>query len=255
MVPTIISCIVFACISGGALLGGVLRRKLPEHHLRGDTKDVVRLGTGLVASMAALVLGLLIASANSTYDTQSTQINELTAKIILLDNILAQYGGEETKATRERLRPAVADLADRIWRENVPGSAKQASFDSSAAAVDAFGKLFELSPHNDTQRSLKNRAIQVSTDIAQTRLLLFAQASNSIPMPFLVVLTFWLTMIFVSFSLFAEPSPVVNATLFICALSAASGIFLILELSHPFTGLMQISSEPLREALAPLVSK
>ena len=254
MAPTILSCIVFACISGGALLGVFLRSKLPEHHLSGETKDVVRLGTGLVATMAALVLGLLIASANSTYDTQSTQINQLTAKIILLDNILAQYG-EETKATRDQLRRAVTTLADRIWRENALGSTKQASFDASAASEAAYARLLQLSPRDDTQRSLKDRAIQRSTDIAQTRLLLFAQASNSIPMPFLVVLTFWLTMIFASFSLFAQPKPVVIASLFICALSAASGIFLILELSHPFTGLMQISSEPLREALSPLVSQ
>jgi Protein of unknown function (DUF4239) len=254
VVPITLSFIVFACIAGGALLGGFLRTKLPEHHLSGDTKDVVRLGTGLVATMAALVLGLLIASANSTYDTQSTQINQVTANIILLDNILAQYG-EETKATRDQLRRAVAGLSDRIWRENVPGSAKQASFDASAASEETYARLLRLSPHDDTQRSLKDRAIQISTDIAQTRLLLFAQASNSIPMPFLVVLTFWLAFIFASFSLFARPSPGVIASLFICALSAASAIFLILELSHPFTGLMQISSDPLREALAPLVSK
>jgi outer membrane murein-binding lipoprotein Lpp len=103
--------------------------------------------------MAALVLGLLIASANSTYDTQSTQINQLTAKIILLDNILAQYG-EETKATRDQLRRAVAVLADRIWRENVPGSSKPASFDASAASEETYARLLQLSPHNDTQRSL-----------------------------------------------------------------------------------------------------
>jgi len=250
--PIILSCIVFACIAGGALLGIFLRSKLPEHHLSGDTKDVVRLSTGLVGTMAALVLGLLIASANSTYDTQSAQINDLTAKVILLDNILAQYG-EETKATRVQLRRAVATSADRIWHENVPGTAKQASFAASAASEEAYARLLQLSPHDDSQRTLKDRVIQTFTDIGQTRLLLFAQASNSIPMPFLVLLTFWLTFIFTSFSLFAEPKPVVWASLFFSAVSAASAIFLILELGHPFIGLMQISSEPLRDALAPLV--
>jgi outer membrane murein-binding lipoprotein Lpp len=250
--PITLSFIVFACIADGALLGVFLRNRLPEHHLSGDTKDVVRLSTGLVGTMAALVLGLLIASANSSYDTQSTQINQLTAKVILLDNILAQYG-EETKAARQQMRRAVATLADRIWHENVPGTAKQASFSASAAAEEAYARILQLSPHDDIQRSLKDRAIQVYTDIAQTRLLLFAQASNSVPMPFLVVLTFWLTFIFASFSLFAQLKPVVWASLLVSAVSAASAIFLILELSQPFLGLMQISSEPLREALSPLV--
>lgn len=119
MAPIILSCIVFACIAGGTLLGIFLRSKLPEHHLSGDTKDVVRLSTGLVGTMAALVLGLLIASANSTYDTQSAQINDLTAKVILLDNILAQYG-EETKATRVQLRRAVATSADQSGTRTFP---------------------------------------------------------------------------------------------------------------------------------------
>ena len=88
------SVIVFACVSGGAFLGMFLRNRLPEQHLSGATKDVVRLGSGLIGTIAALVLGLLIASANSTFQTQSTQVQQLTADIILLDSTLAQYGPE-----------------------------------------------------------------------------------------------------------------------------------------------------------------
>jgi hypothetical protein len=228
-----------------------LRNTLAGHHLSTDAKDVVRLGTGLVGTIAALVLGLLIASAKNSYDTQSTQIKQMTANIILLDRFLEQYG-PETGAVRNLLRRGVAILADRMWRENNSDPARAAPFEASAASEAFYLKLQELSPQNDSQRSLQARAIQIGTDIAQTRLLLFAQMGNSIPMPFLAVLIFWLTIIFASFSLFAQPSAIVISSLFIFALSAAGAIYLVLELGQPFAGLMQISSAPLRNALAPL---
>jgi len=248
-----LSCIALACISGGALLGMFLRSTLAEHHLSGDAKDVVRLGTGLIGTIAALVLGLLIGSAKNSYDTQSTQIKQMTANIVLLDRFLEEYG-PETGAVRNLLRRGVVILADRMWRENNSDLAKAAPFEASAASEAFYLKLQELSPQNDFQRSLQARAIQLSTDIAQTRLLLFAQMGNSIPMPFLVVLIFWLTIIFASFSLFAQPNAIVIGSLFIFALSAAGAIYLVLELGQPFAGLMQISSAPLRNALVPLGS-
>jgi len=246
-----LSCIALACISAGALLGMFLRNTLAGHHLSGDAKDVVRLGTGLIGTIAALVLGLLIGSAKSSYDTQSTQIKQMTANIILLDRFLEEYG-PEAGAVRNLLRRGVVILADRMWRENNSDPAKAAPFEASAASEAFYLKLQELSPQNDFQRSLQARAIQLSTDIAQARLLLFAQMGNSIPMPFLVVLIFWLTIIFASFSLFAQPNAIVIGSLFIFALSAAGAIYLVLELGQPFEGLMQISSAPLRGALLPL---
>jgi hypothetical protein len=243
-----LSCITFVCILGGALLGMLL----PGHRLSAEDKDVVRLGTGLIGTIAALVLGLLIASAKSSYDTQSTQIRQMTANIILLDNLLAQYG-PDANASRDLLRRGIVLLVDRMWRDN-SSDAKAAPFAASDASEAFYAKVQQLAPQNDAQRSLQARAMQISTDIAQTRLLLFAQAGNSVPMPFLVVLIFWLTMIFVSFGLFARPSVNVIGCLLIFAISAAGAIYLILELGQPFAGLMEISSAPLRNALPPLGS-
>jgi hypothetical protein len=248
--PLAVSSIVFACISFGSLFGAFLRNALPEHHLGVDAKDVVRLGTGLIGTIAALVLGLLIASAKSSFDTQSMQIKQLTADIILLDNVLAHYGPEGFTA-RDLLRRGIAPLTERIWHQNTPDSREARPFVSSLEAETFAEKLQELSPKNDAQRSLKDRAILTTTDIQKTRLLLFV-ANSSIPVPFLVVLVFWLTIIFASFSLFAQQNTVVICSLLVFALSAAGAIFLILEMSQPFSGLMQISDEPLRNALAPL---
>jgi hypothetical protein len=242
-----LSCVTFLCITGGALLALFL----PGHHLSTDAKDIVKLGTGLIGTIAALVLGLLIASAKSSYDTQSTQIKQMTANIVLLDNLLAEYG-PETGDIRNLMRRSVGTLADRMWRESSSGAARAAPFEASAASEAFFAKLQQLSPQNDSQRSLQARSIQVSTDIAQTRLLMFAETDNSLPLPFIAVLIFWLTMIFASFGLFAQPSATVVALLMVFALSAAGAIYLVLELGQPFAGLMQISSAPLRHALAPL---
>jgi ABC-type multidrug transport system fused ATPase/permease subunit len=245
------SVIVFACVFGGTIFGIFLRNTLPEHHLSGATKDVVRLGTGLIGTIAALVLGLLIASANTTYQTQNSQVQQLTANIVVLDRTLAQYG-PETDLARNLLRRAVTAMADRIWRDNASESAKAEPFEASASGLSFYDEIQKLSPRDDTQRSLQARAIDATQDLAKTRLLLFAEAGMTIPMPFLVVLVSWLAIIFASYSLFADNNATTIIALGIFALSASASIFLILELSQPFTGLMMISSEPLHNALAPL---
>jgi hypothetical protein len=246
-----LSCIIFLCLSGGILFGILLRNALAEHHLSADAKDVVRLGAGLIGTLAALVLGLLIATAKSSYDTQSTQIREMTANIVLLDNLLAQYG-PETRDARDLMRRSDAILVERMWRESNSDLDKAPPFEASTASEAFYAKLLALSPQNDSQRFLQTRAIQIGIDIAQTRLRLYARTNNSIPMPFLAVLSFWLTFIFASFSLFSRPNAIVVGSLLIFALSAAGAIYLILDLSQPFAGLMQISSSPLRNALTSL---
>jgi hypothetical protein len=251
MRPLLMATLSFACIFGGALLGTFLHYRLPEHHLDADTKDIVRLGAGLIATIAALVLGLLISSANSTFGSQSGQVKQLTADFVLLDNLLALYGPECDPA-RRMLRQGIEPLADRIWHESSSGSAKAEPFEASAMASSFETVLLGLSPNNETQRIIKSQALGANADLARTRLQLYANAGSSLPMPFLVVLISWLTIIFASYSLFAKKNALSIAALGIYALSASASIFLILELSQPFSGLMQISAEPLRSALAPL---
>jgi hypothetical protein len=251
MSPVAVSLTVFAVILLGALLGALLRRTLPKHHLADDTRDYVRLGTGLIATIAALVLGLLIGSANSSYDSESSQVKHLTANVVLLDKLLDQYGPESRDA-RALLRTAIGPLIERIWREDSSDVAKGIPFQATAMAEEAFAKIQALSPQTEAQSSLKARAIQLATDMVQTRLLLYEHADNSIPMPFLAVLVFWLAVLFMSFSLFSRLTPINFVALLVFAASASAAIFLILELSQPFVGLMQISSTPMRNALAPL---
>jgi hypothetical protein len=249
MSPLAFSCIIFALVVGGILLGTLLRTTLPEHHLKKESQDLVRLGVGLIATIAALVLGLLIAAAKSSFDTQSGQVKQITADIILLDNVLARYG-PEGRPIRELMRDAIPPFVERLWREQAQRTS--APFEANAAAERVYLDIQALSPGNDTQRLLQARAVQIANDMTQTRLLLFVERDSAIPGPFLAVLVFWLIIIFASFSLFADLNPTAFVFLSLFALSASGAIFLILELSEPFTGLMMISSEPLRTALAPL---
>jgi hypothetical protein len=246
-----ISLLVFALIFGGALVGAAVRPLLSERHLNPDSKDVVKMATGLIGTLTALVLGLLIASAKSSFDQKTSQVRQMTATIILLDDLLAQYG-PETVSARSLLRQSIPSLADHIWREEELPSGKPVQFRSAAEALAFENELEHLSPNNDAQRSLHSRAIQAFTEGAQIRLLLFAQSGGSIPVPFLIILVFWLGAIFVSFTLFARANLVVMTALFVCALSFACAIFLVLELDNPFAGLLGISSTTLRSALLPL---
>jgi hypothetical protein len=249
MSPLALSCIIFLLVIGGILAGTLLRNALPEHHLSKDSQDVVRLGVGLVATIAALVLGLLIAAAKSSFDMQSNQVKQITADLIQLDNVLAAYGPDATPI-RGMIRGAVPSFVERMWREKEINSG--APFEASAKTEAVYIAIQALPPANDTQRSLQARAIQISNDLSQTRLMLFVETGSAIPGPFLAVLVFWLVIIFASFSLFASLNATVFAILSVLGLSASCAIFLILELGEPFTGLMMISSAPLREALLPL---
>jgi hypothetical protein len=247
----LLSAIIFALVIGGILFGALLRHKLPHHHLSKDSQDVVRLGVGLIATIAALVLGLMIASAKSSFDTQSGQVKQITADVILADNLLAEYG-PEALPIRQHLREVIAGFAARLWHEKQTRTTGR--FESNAASEQVYLEMQALVPKTEVQKSLQARIVEATTDIAHTRLLLFAESDNAIPPPFIVILVFWLVIIFASFSLFAEINITTFSFLAVFALSASCALYLILEMSQPFAGLMQIPSAPLRDALAPLVS-
>ena len=239
-----IGLIVLICVFGGSILGMVLHTILPEQHLSADSKDVIKLGMGLIATMSALVLALLTNSAKGSFDTQRNELTQMSANIILLDRVLAHYG-PETKDARDLLKETVNNMINRMWPEEGSGPQLQ-----PVAAEAFYDKIQALSPQNDVQRQLQAQAVKISVDIGQSRWLLFEQGGRSIPMPFLVLLIFWVTVIFLSFGLFAPRNATVIVTLFLCALSLSGAIYLILELDHPFGGLVQISSAPLRSALS-----
>jgi len=251
MSPIEISLAALAVILCGAYGGIWLRKCLPEGHLVEHTRDVIKLGAGLIGTISALVLSLLIATANSTYNSQSDRAQHLAAGLILIDQLLAQYG-PEARPARERLRQIPGPLADRIWREDPTGDANRSAFRIVAGGDEFVAEVQRLAPQNDAQRMLKDRAIQVTADFAQTRFLLFEQAGSSLPVPFLAILTFWLAIIFASFGMLSPTNATLTAALTVFAVSVSGALFLVLELNQPFNGLLELSSAPLRNALGAL---
>lgn len=244
-----VSLIVFACVFGGALVGMLLRTSLPQHHLIADSKEIVKVGMGLVTTMAALVLGLLVSSAKNAYDSQSAELTEMSAKIVFLDRVLAHYG-TETKEARDALRGSVVGSLDKIWpQEQAQVSGVPPPPISAEALID---QIQVLSPKDDARRALQAQALNMAIGLGQTRWLISEQQAVSVSKPMLVVLVFWLTAIFISFGLFAPRNATVITALCISGLSVSGAIFLILELYTPFRGLIEISSAPLRFALAQL---
>jgi len=247
MNPLAISLLVFACVFGGAVIGLLLRPVLPEDHLNAESRNTVNRGIGLVGTMAALVLGLVVSSAASSYFSQRDELNQISSRLVLLDRILAQYGPAAEKA-RHTLRALVASVLDRMWPEEHAGGTL-----SRVGGADAlYDEIQRLSPQDDSQRALKGEALSVARDIGKTRWLMFAQQSSQVPMPFLAVVAVWLSIVFASFGLYAPRNATVIVSLFLGALSVGGAILLIMELYTPFEGWIRISSAPLRSALEQL---
>jgi hypothetical protein len=238
--------VVFGSLFGAALLGMRIRAWLPGHHLTPEAKDSVRVAMGTVATMAALVLGLLVAASKDTYDTERNETTQLAARIIYLDRVLALYG-PETAVARSQLRQATSDMIARMFPDERQA---QAVLEPARQSGEALPRaVFSLTPADDAQRGLKSVAIKTTEELGQTRWLLYEQAGSSISLPLLIVVVSWLAIIFASVGLFAPSNPTVVGALMLAALSVAGAIFLILELDQPFGGLIQISNQPMLNAL------
>jgi hypothetical protein len=241
-----ISLIVLACVFGGALLGILLRSVLPSHHLSAETKDIVKLGMGLVGTMAALVLGLLVASAKGSYDTQSAELTQLSSNTLLLDRGLVLYG-PETREIRALLRDIVVRFHDQMWSKD---AASRLSPPSGGEIL--YAKIQGLTPKNDTQPSIQSQALSLVVDMGKTRFLMYQQATGGVSLPLLIVLVLWLSIIFISFGLYAPFNATAVCSLFLAALSVSGAIFLILQMYTPYVGLVQISDAPMRGVIANL---
>ena len=238
----LVAVVALACLLAGALLGMALRARLPEHHLGEDTTDVIKLATGLMATLAALVLGLLIFSANADRRTVESEYNEALASAALLDRYLAAYG-QDTQEARELLRHFLVRRFQARWPGDDFGPQKPAAAFNRSELVEMEQRILRLAPRDDAQKWFQSQALQLANELAQTRwLLTFQLAGISLPMPTLIVLIAWNTVIFTSFGLFVKMNPTIVVALFISALSVAVAFFLILDLNSPFTGLIHISS-------------
>jgi len=245
----LIGMIVFGCTFVGALSGMWLRAVLPAHHLGSDSKDTIKVGIGLIATMTALVLGLITASAKSSYDMVETELRNTAIDILTLDRLLAQYG-PETREIRGNLQRSIAYRIDMIWPRN-SSAPVQLDPSTSLAGMEALvERIRELTPHGSSQEAIHSRAVGLAESLLKARWIVIAEAQQPIPPPFLAVLLFWLTTTFTSFGLFSPKNFTVLTVLFVCSLSVSSALFLVLEMDTPFEGLLKIPPDSLRYAVA-----
>jgi hypothetical protein len=246
---------VFAFILGGVLFGLFIRSVLPEGHRSDESKYVMKLGVGLLATMTALILGLVTASAKSSFDMRDQAVKNSAIDILTLDRILARYG-PETKEIRSSVRRIVAERHDAIWPPWTSGTSPPARpgiidpFEATAAIEGVADQIVALKPQNDDQRWLQTRAKNTIEELMKTRWMVAGTENISIPVPFLVAIVFWLAVIFAIFGMFAPRNATVLTALFLCALSVSIAVFLIMEMDTPFDGIIKVSDAPIRYVLS-----
>ena len=245
--------LTFVCTIAAALLASMIRSALPPEHVARESQDAVRMGMGLVATMTALLLGLVTATAKASFDAQANAIKNAATEIVMLDRLLARYG-PETQPIRELLRRAVAARIEATWSANRGPGALGISQPGSGPPVaeEVENQVLHLSPATDAQRWFKGEALRLTGGVLRARYGIETSAGGAVPQAFLVVVIIWLAMTFASFGLSAPRNATVVTVFFASAFSVAAAVFLIYELDGPFDGIVRVSGEPLRRALATL---
>lgn len=246
-----IACGMFGCVLVSTIAAMGVARRLPGHHLDGESRDVVKLGLGVIGTLTALVLGLLVSATKGTYDTQSGTIKELSAQLAVLDRVLARYG-PEAKEARAQVPVLTQAVLEQFWPKDGSGPVELSGGESKNVGEALFEAVALLEPKTDSQRMLKSRAQEILVNLGQIRQRIIVNNGRSIPLLLLVVLGFWQAVLFAGFGLLAPRNGTTIAVLIVCMVSVSGAICLVLELDRPFEGIVRVSDAPLRSVLAHL---
>src|SRR5438094_2896762 len=199
MIHSVIGLISFVAIFGGALLGIFAARRLPEHHLSNETRTAVSVSAAIVGTLSALVLGLMISTASSSFATQSGEMTAISVDLVRINRMMQRYG-PEADDVRAKLRTyATAKMQDLFPESGEPSQTSEATVRMMETTQDA---ILSLVPTDERHRWLRSQALTLSDGLLQARWLLAEQVSSRIPEPFLILLIIWLAIVFGSFGLF-----------------------------------------------------
>jgi len=246
--PPAIGLISLCIIFSGALLGMLIGRRLPSHHVSSETQTVITVSMAVVGTMTALMLGLLVSNASGAFDTVGAEVTQVSADIIRLDRLLRRYG-PEANPVRVALRRYPKMKFDDLFPS---GLDKRPNVDNPASVQmleHVQNMILALRPGDNQQRWLSGQALQVATEVSQRRWLIVQQNARTIPGPVLILIVFWLTILFASFGLFAPKNATAIVALFLCALALSGGIAVVLAMDTPFEGIIRISSAAMHHAL------
>lgn len=245
-----VAAMAFTYFFGGALLGFYLQQRLPAHHLDKESRKTAELAAALISTMAALILGLMVASSKSSFDEVNAKISDAGAKAILLDRTLCYYGADAGQA-REKLRDALTLILERTWpKSQSPVSITTESDVQKGKKLEDVGNLVRaFKTENEEQHELKSTALRLCEGLEQTRWEMIESKNPPLPVPILGITFFWLTALLTLFCLFAPRTPTMLMVIFICAISISGAIYLFLELGNPQNGLIRISPTPIEKTL------
>jgi len=240
--------IIFAVILAGAFAGVMIGRQLPPHHATDETKSLVSVSMAVVATVSALVLGLLISNANTSFIARSGEVTALSANILRLDHMLRLYGPDAEPA-RDSLRRYAEHKSVDLFPEK-PGAVVRVDNPSTYELLQELeNTMLRLRPADHRQQWVLSQAMTLAANIGNTRWLLVQQIGQGTPKAFLGLVVFWLTLLFASFGLFAPRNLTSAAALVLCALAVSGAVEMIIELEQPLGGLIHISPQPMRYAV------
>jgi hypothetical protein len=246
MISRKISVLVFSLLFGGALVGMYASPFLPVDHIKG-----VQVSIGLLTTMFGLLFSLQLSSGKTYFDTQEQELMGLGSKLVLLDNILGHYG-PEAEGAREALRNSVHEFLNHEWPTERPSMSTLAP---THEGDELYEKIKQLSPGDEIKRSEKSLALGMAVDLRRTRWISAARIRSSTAVPLMVMEIAWATLIFSSFGLLAPHNVTATVSLALCAFAVSGGFFLIVEMNTPFSGLIRVSSAPIRETFKQLAQK
>ena len=246
MIDYLIGLICFITIFGSALIGMLVARSLPQHHLSSETRNAVSVAVAVVGTLAALVIGLMISSASTSFTTRSNEVISISVDLIRMQRTLQRYGSEADTARAQLRDYASAKMQELFPSEGQSPPTNEATVRMLEAMQDT---ILLLTPTDEKHRWLRSQALTLSDNLSQARWLLVEQAVITVPESFLMILVFWLALVFASFGLFSPRNTTAIVALCLCSMAVAGGITVILEFGSPFSGLIRISGDPMRHAL------
>jgi ABC-type amino acid transport system permease subunit len=246
MTNVITGLISFAAVFSGVVIGRFAARRLPSHHLSAETQSAVTVSVAVIGTLSALVLGLMISAANTSFSARSDEVRQLSLQLIRIDRNLRRYGPEAEDA-RAKLRAWATAKTQQLFPEKgQPNPSSETTIQMLENVQDA---LLVLTPKDERQKYLQTLCVTLSSNLIQARWSLEARSGHSIPVPFLVLLIFWLAIVFASFGLFAPANHTTMAALLLCTLAVSGGIALIEDLDNPGSGFIHLPSDSMRRAL------
>lgn len=247
MASVAILILVFGATLAASRVGAKIARLLPQTHLTPEARHSAHVGIGMLATLLALVLGLLITSAKHSFDDRQGELLRISSTVVLLDRALVGYG-EGAAPARMLLRQLFAGVHRRIKPEEGVQAKASSPMDSLNALTQLQHTVLHLPVNNEVERWYQARAMQLTAEIAQDRVLMVEQHHSTVPVVLVVVVSVWVILIYLGLGVFGVRNRTVNTVLDVCALAFACAIFLVIELDTPYAGMVGVSTEPLGRA-------